>query len=156
MRDVFLEPPFLVVGSMQRVDGSIKVFQLAADKLMEDLNTVPPLIKTIKLFSTYISLSWNGLFFGCHQKYEYEYDHEHFVTLFEKKALLNAATPPEQTDEHSIDLGDKNFSLVDMNTTSLVYIEKVPVRMNPDPTWLRKKDFWGSGILPNFSKLLKK
>ena len=99
VRDVVLEPPFLVVGSMQRVHGSIKVFQLAADKLMEDLNTVPPLTKTIEFPSILqMSLSCYGLFIGCHHKNSHldlwSKVHEHFVTVFEKTALLDEATPP--------------------------------------------------------------
>ena len=151
VKDVVLEPPFLVVcGRSGRppglsggpVDGWIKVFQLAANKLMEDLNTVPPLIKTI-VFSSFlleVSLSCNGLYFGCHQKYSHP---QRFVTtLFEKTALLDAATLPEQTERNSIHLGNNNCSLVDMNTTCLVYIERVPGRESQGQ--LCKKDFWVS------------
>merc|ERR1712013_878749 len=50
--DVFLESPFLVVGGTSRPDGRltswIKVFQLAADKLMEDLISAASLVKTVQ------------------------------------------------------------------------------------------------------------
>ena len=145
LEDVVLEPPFLAIcgrrpglpgGAIGVVDGWIKVFQVAADELMEDLNTVSPLIKTIEFpsFSVGISLSCNEHFFGCHQ--------QHFVTLFEKTALLDAATLPEQTERNSIHLGNNNCSLVDMNTTCLVYIERVPGRESQGQ--LCKKDFWVS------------
>ena len=130
---------------MQLVHGSIKVFKLAADKLMEDLNTVPPLTKTIEFPSILqMSLSCNGLFIGCHHKNSHldlwSKVHEHFVTVFEKTALLDEATPPEKTERNRIHLGNNNGCLVDMNTTSLLYIKTVPGRESQSQ--LCKKDFW--------------
>ena len=64
--------------------------------------------------------------------------HESSLVLFEKTALLDTATPPEQTPRNRIHLGAIDYRLVDMNTTSVVFIQKVTGQDNN----LCKKDFW--------------
>ena len=60
---------------------------------------------------------------------------------FEKTALLDAATLPEQTENITI---HNNYNLVDMNTTSLVFVQNQ--RGTPGgQVHLCKKDFWMSG-----------
>ena len=54
VRYVVLESPFFVVGGTNRSGGSrIQVFQLVADNLMEDLNSAPPLVKTVQFPGLY-------------------------------------------------------------------------------------------------------
>ena len=48
LADVVFESPFLVCAGSDRSTGWIKVFQLAADELMEDLNSSASLIKTVR------------------------------------------------------------------------------------------------------------
>ena len=153
VRDVVLESPFLVVGGDGWIDGRatfwIKVFQLAADKLMEDLNSAAPLIKTLQFPGFYLSeLICTGLVLGCVLK---PGDNgERSLVLFEKTALLEASTLPEQTSRNRVHLGATNNDLVDMNTTSLVFIQKSesessPGRDGQEQNYLCKKDFWMSG-----------
>ena len=101
--DLVLESPFLVVGghsgdseSGDRVTGWIKVFQLADDNLMEDLNSAASLIKTVQFpgFSIKKNLLCTGLVLGCLLS---DKDLEFSFVLIEKTALFDAATPPEET-----------------------------------------------------------
>ena len=126
VRDVVLESPFLVVGgtgwSEGRLTSWIRVFQLAADKLMEDLNTAASPIKTLKFPGFELNkLLCTRLVLGCllHEDGENEYS----LVLFEKTALLDASTPPEQTPWNRVDLETTDYNLVDMNTTSLVFVQ---------------------------------
>ena len=70
VRDVVLESPFFVVGgtdwSGDRLTSWIKVFQLAADNLMEDLNSAASLVKTLQFPDFYADkLLCTGLVWGC-------------------------------------------------------------------------------------------
>ena len=81
-------------------------------------------------------------------------DHlEYSLVLFEKTALLDTATLPEQTPRNRIHLETTNY-LVDMNTTSLVFIqesesvsesESSSGRDGQEQNYLCKKDIWMSG-----------
>ena len=107
---------------------------------MGDLNTAAPLIKTVE-FPGFVSpmISCNDLFFGC---YLVNMEEEQFVVLFEKTALLDATTPPEENERNLIRLGATYHNLVDMNTTSLVFIQEVPRQKNQGQDYFYKKDFW--------------
>ena len=72
---------------------------------------------------------------------------EYSLVLFEKTALVDAATPPEQTKRNVIHLGTAGYDLVDMNNTSLVFILRVPGRDNQQQKYLCKKDFWMSNTI---------
>jgi len=139
--DVVLESPFLVVGGRSssggRLTGWIQVFQF----LMEDLNTAPSLVKTVQFpgFSA-PKLLCTQLVWGFQMVAQD--NHESSLVLFEKTALLDAATPPEQTPRNRIHLGTIDFNLVDMNTTSLVFIQKVTRQENQGQDYLCMKDFW--------------
>ena len=80
--------------------------------------------------SSRLSAGW-----GCLLKDED--DEEVSLFLFEKTALLDKSTPPEETEKNRIRLGQND--LVDMNTTGLVFLQ------NQGQEYLRKKDFWMSG-----------
>ena len=100
----------------------MKVFQLAADNLVEDLNTAASVVKTVQFPGFYVpKLLCTQLVWGCLMVAQD--NHESSLVLFEKTALLDAATPPEQTPRNRIHLGT-HYNLVDMNTTSLVFIQK--------------------------------
>ena len=163
--DLVLESPFLVVGghsgdseSGDRVTGWIKVFQLADDNLMEDLNSAAILIKTVQFpgFSIKKNLLCTGLVWGCLLT---DKDLEFSFVLIEKTALFDAATPPEETKRNMIQVGNENYNscldtksplkagLVAMNTTSLVFIQRVPERENQQQNFLCKKEFWMSNII---------
>ena len=134
LQDVVLESPFLVLGGLT---GWIKVFQLAADNLMEDLNSAASLVKTVQFPGFYApKLLCTQLVWGCLML---AWDNqESSLVLFEKTALLDASTLPEQTPRNRIHLGATDNDLVDMNTTSVVFIQKVTgLESN-----LCKKDFW--------------
>ena len=114
---------------------------------MEDLNTAASLVKTLqfpdfnarKLLCTW--LVWGCLLTNGDNE-------EPSLVLFEKTALLDAATPPEQTPRNRIHLGTIDYNLVNMNTTSLVFIqesESSPGRDGQEQNYLCKKDFWMSG-----------
>ena len=77
---------------------------------------------------------------------------EYSLVLFEKTALLDAATLPEQTPRNRVHLEATEDYLVDMNTTSFVFIqesesesESSPGRDGKEQNYLCKKDFWMSG-----------
>ena len=75
-------------------------------------------------------------------------DHlESSLVLFEKTALLDAATPPEQTQRNRIHLRTRCNNLVDMNTTTLVFIQKVIGQENQLQDYVCKKDFWMSNAI---------
>ena len=136
LADVVFESPFLVCAGSDRSTGWIKVFQLAADELMEDLNSSASLIKTVR-FPRFdeAQLLCNDLLFGCRLR---NMAGERSLVLFEKTALLDTAILPEQTPRNRIHLGFIDYCLVDMNTTSVVFIQKVTGQENN----LCKKDFW--------------
>ena len=72
---------------------------------------------------------------------------ESHLFLFKKTALLDASTPPEQTPRNRVHLGANCYNLVDMNTTSLVFIQKSessPGRDGQEQYYLCNKDFWMS------------
>ena len=137
VQDVVLESPFLVVGvtSWSAATRPIKVFQLAANNLMEDLNTAASLVKTLQFPNLYFDkLRCTGLVLGCQMRAQ----GQRSLVLFEKTALLDTTTLPEQTPGNRVHLGTIGFNLVDMNTTSLVFIQNVTGQENN----LCKKDFW--------------
>ena len=147
VNDVVLESPFLVVGSRSwsgyRFTGWIKVFQLAADNLMEDLHSAASLIKTLQFSDFYArKLLCTGLVLGylLHDKN----DEELPLVLLEKTALLDTTTPPEETERNLIRLGATYHNFVDMNTTSLVFIQRVIGQENQLQDYVCKKDFWMS------------
>ena len=144
VNDVVLESPFLIVGGTgspgDKATGWIKVFQLAAGKYMEDINSAASLVKTLQFPGFYApELLRTGLVWGCLLT---AVNRERFFALFEKTVLLDSATLPEETGRNMIHLDTTNYSLVDMNTTSLVFIRRVPVRENRRHDYLCKKDFW--------------
>ena len=132
--NVVLESQFLVVCGTSRSDDTltswIQVF------LMEDLNSAPSLIKTIQFPDFYApKLLCTQLVWGCLMVARDH--HQCSLVLFEKTALLDAATPPEQTPRNRVHLGTTDY-LVDMNTTSVVFIQNATLQENN----LCKKDFW--------------
>ena len=106
---------------------------------MEDLNSSASLIKTVQ-FPRFdeAQLLCNDLLFGCRLR---NMAGERSLVLFEKTALLDAATLPEQTERITI---HNNYNLVDMNTTSLVFVQNQP-GIPEGQVHLCKKDFWMSG-----------
>ena len=151
VRDVVLESPFFVVGGTSRSGGRntgfIKVFQLGADNLMEDLNSAASLLKTLQFpgFKVY-KLLCTQLVWGCLMVAQD--NHESYLVLFEKTALLDTATPPEQTLRNRIHLGTTHYNLVDMNTTSLVFDQNQPgTPEGGGQVHLCKKDFWMSNAI---------
>ena len=72
---------------------------------------------------------------------------ERSLVLFEKKALFDADTLPERTERNTIHNGTNNYNLVDMNTTSLIFIQRVPGREDQGQDYLCKKDFWISNAV---------
>ena len=141
VKDVVLESPFLVVGGRSWSDDRwIKVFQLAADKHMEVLNTAAPLIKTVQFPGFYPDkLLCTGLVWGCLLRDE---NYERSLVPFEKAALLGTATLPEETERNMILLEATYHNFVDMYTTGLVFIQKGTVQGNQEQVYLCKKDFW--------------
>ena len=146
VKDVVLESPFLVVGGRSWSDDRwIKVFQLAADKHMEVLNTAAPLIKTVQFPGFYPDkLLCTGLVWGCLLRDE---NYERSLVPFEKAALLGTATLPEETERNMILLEATYHNFVDMYTTGLVFIQKGTVRGNQEQVYLCKKDFWISNAV---------
>ena len=136
---------YVLYWNTRKTTGWIKVCQLAADKLMEDLTSAASLVKTLQFPGFYLSkLLCTELVLGCVM--ETEGNDELSVVLFEKTAL-DTANPPEQTLRNIIHLGATNYNcnyLVDMNTTSLVFVQNQ--RGTPEgQVHLCKKDFWMSG-----------
>jgi len=155
VQDVVLESPFLVVGgtswSGDRLTSWIKVFniKLAADNLMEDLNSAASLVKTLQFPGFYAhKLLCTKLVLGCLMV---NADGRSLV-LFEKTALLDTSTPPEQTPGNRVHLGTIDYNVnTDVNTTGLVFIqqsesesESSPGRDGQEQNYLCKKDFWMS------------
>ena len=98
----------------------VQVYQLASDNLMEDIRPVASLIKTIQLEGVAKQLIFNELFFGF--VLLPGEDDRQAVVLIEKKALLDASIPSEETEKRQILLQDDgSTSTVGMDTTSLVY-----------------------------------
>ena len=111
-----MELPFLIASFNLKDDSCIKVYQLAADKLMEDISPVASHVKNIHLGHLANELICNELFFGC------VLGDGQAVVLIEKKALFDAAIPPERTERNHVVLQeDTSKYSVDMNTTSLVF-----------------------------------
>ena len=78
------------------------------------------LIKTIQLEGKAEQLIFNELFFGF--VLDPDEDDRQEVVLIEKKALLDASIPSEETEKRQILLQDDgSTSTVGINTTSLVY-----------------------------------
>ena len=128
---------YVLYWNTRKTTGWIKVCQLAADKLMEDLTSAASLVKTLQFPGFYApKLLCTQLIWGCLML---AWDNqESSLVLFEKTALLDASTLPEQTPRNRIHLGATDNDLVDMNTTSVVFIQKVTgLESN-----LCKKDFW--------------
>ena len=126
-----------------------KVFQLtqtAADNLMEDLNPAASLVKTLQFPPPVYALCLlcTKFVLGCVMVADADADVDRRSLVlfeFEKTALLDAATLPEQTERITI---HNNYNLVDMNTTSLVFVQNQP-GIPEGQVHLCKKDFWMSG-----------
>ena len=156
--DVVLESPLLVVAGRSSSGGRVfrvcdtvwvKVFQLtqtAADNLMKDLNSAASLVKTLQFPPPVYALCLlcTKFVLGCVMVADADADVDRRSLVlfeFEKTALLDAATLPEQTERITI---HNNYNLVDMNTTSLVFVQNQ--RGTPEgQVHLCKKDFWMSG-----------
>ena len=101
---------------------------------MEDLNSGASLVKTLQFPNLYFDkLRCTGLVLGCQMRAQ----GQRSLVLFEKTALFDTTTLPEQTPGNRVNLGTIGFNLVDMNTTSLVFIHVTRQENN-----LCKKDFW--------------
>ena len=144
---IALKLPFIVVVCNFCVD----VFQLASDNLMEDKRLRGSLIKTIPMDSNWSGqLTSNELFFGF-VLLEVE-NFRQAVTLIEKKTLLDASIPSEETEKRQILLPDLYKQLdggayiVGMNTTTLVFAHQVVYTDDEDGEEvvipLHKNDFW--------------
>ena len=90
---IALKLPFIVVSS--GTISSVKVFQLASDNLMEDPRPVASLVKTIQMGGEVKKMIFNELLFGF--VLAPGEDDKQDVVLIEKKALLDASTPSEET-----------------------------------------------------------
>ena len=114
---------------------------------MEDLNSGASLVKTLQFPGCYFSqLLCTRLVWGCLLKAPGR--SELSLYLFEKTALLDASIPPEQIPRNRIHLRTMYYNLVDMNTTSLVFIQRVIGQESQGVAELQdyvcKKDFWMS------------
>ena len=143
--DIAMKLPFLIFSLRDIVTGcaSIKVFRLAADSGMEDINTVASLFKSIPLADNLMPIRrgiiCNELFFGFVLD---SYAEERLaVILTEKKALLDPAVPPLETERRQINL-DGPTRRVDMNTTSLVFGQDQRLGSGETGTLLLRNDFW--------------
>ena len=118
---IALKLPFIVVTDGDvGIDACVKVYQLAYNNLMEDIRPVATLIKTIQLEEASQMIS-NELFFGF--VLDPDENDTQAVVLIEKKALLDASIPSEETEKRQILLrNDGCWDTVDMNTTSLVSV----------------------------------
>ena len=162
-----MESPFLVVTTSRAPSLvntgvtdqliSIRVYKLAAEKLMEHLETVAPLIKTVQ-FPHFHSpkLLCNGPVFG----YLMNFRSEQSIVLFEKASLFDSATLPEHTQRNRIPLPNLQQGIfsVTMNATCLVFIQTLEdfgtldhwphgptlaqKRKIQEQSYLCKKDFW--------------
>ena len=110
---------------------------------MEDLNSAASLIKTVQFPGFHTpELLCTRLVWGC--MLTSDEDYQLYLVPFEKRALFDAATLSEETiwqltGRNLIYLGAK---LVDLNTTSLVFIEKATGQENQGQDYLCMKDFW--------------
>ena len=110
---------------------------------MEDLNSAASLVKTVQFPDLYApKLLCTKLVWGCLMGAQDHY--ESSLVLFEKTALLDSATPPEQTPRNRIHHRTRYYNLVDMNTTSLVFIQRGIGQENQLQDHVCKKDFWMS------------
>ena len=99
-----------------KLKSRIKVYQLATDKLMEDISAVATLVKSVHLGRLAIELICNELLFGC------VLDDEKSVVLIEKKTIFDATISPEKTKRNHVLLQeDTSTYCVAMNTSSLVF-----------------------------------
>ena len=133
---IALKKPFMVIccGGLTTPSRD-QVYQLASDNLMEDIRPVASLIKTIQLEGKAGQLMFNELFFGF--VLDPDEDDRQEVVLIEKKALLDASIPSEETEKRQILLQDDGSAYkVGMNTTSLVYAQ-----------WLKKDEDSEQGSL---------
>ena len=119
--------PFFILSVCDMGRASIKVFRLAADNEMKDINTVASLVKSIPLYDFRPTrIISNQFFFGFVSYLDRD------VALFGKRALVDTA--PE-TERRQINLMDRpRVNYVDMNSTSLVSIR--------NQRFVLKKDFW--------------
>ena len=147
---VAMVSPFLIVGVQDWSVGSetflIKVFELASDKLMEEPDTSAPLIKTVHFPGfTAGKFLYIGLVFGC-LLLPFDENHEPSLVVFEKTALLDSATLPEQTEGNRIPLLLHHSPVFGMNTTSIFFIQR-PALGTEDRArnFLCEKDFWMCG-----------
>ena len=145
--DVVLESPFLVVGGTSCMgERVIKVIQL-------DLNSAASLIKTVQFPDFALDkflctrLVWGCLLVINGPPFVPRDNEELSLVLFGKAALLDAANPPEETKGNVIHLGTAGYDLVDVNTTSLVTIQRIPGKDNQQQKYLCKKDFWMSNTI---------
>ena len=53
----------------------------------------------------------------------------------------------QETKGNVIHLGTAGYDLVDVNTTSLVFIQRIPGKDNQQQKYLCKKDFWMSNAI---------
>ena len=117
--NIALKLPFLVVSSK---GGCVKVYQLAADKGMEEVGAVASLMKCIQVAGAVKQLIFNTLFFGFVLGPNDNDDKRQFVVLIEKKVLLDEGIPGEETEKRGVLLHDDGSTYtVSMNTTSLVF-----------------------------------
>ena len=121
--EIALKKPFMVICCRGlRTPSCVQVYQLASDPLMEEIRPVASLIKTIQLEGKAGQLMFNELFFGF--VLDPDEDDRQEVVLIEKKALLVASIPSEETEKRQILLQDDGSTYkVGMNTTSLVYAQ---------------------------------
>ena len=133
---IALKLPFIVVSS-EKI-SRVKVFQLASDNMMEDPRPVASPIKTIQLEGEATQMIFNELLFGF--VLAPGEDGRQDVVLIEKKALLDASVPSEETEKRQILLHeDGSTYTVGMNTTSLVFA-----------LWLKKDEDDEQGSLDDY------
>ena len=129
----------------------VDVFQLASDNLMEDKRLRGSLIKTIPMDSNWSGQLTSNEFFVGFVLLEVE-NFRQAVALIEKKTLLDASIPSEETEKRQILLPnlykqlDGGAYIVGMNTTTLVFAHQVVYTDDEDGEEvvipLHKNDFW--------------
>ena len=108
---------------------------------MEDPRPVASLIKTIQLEGEVKQMIFNDLFYGF--VIAPGEDDKQDVVLIEKKALLDASAPSEETEQRQILLHeDGSTYTVGMNTTSLVFA-----------LWLKKDEDDEQGSLDDYDDI---
>ena len=115
------------------------MFGLAADRAMEDIGTVASLFKSIPIDDFWPTrIIYNQLFFG------FLSNQGGAVILIEKRALLDPAVSPEETERRLINLEVDGWRPnACMNTTCLVFGQDQR-EQGKVHTLLVKKDFWMS------------